>query len=101
MVAGRPARIPVWQPRPTRRIVEPVPDGAVAVIDVLARLPASALAFAYAGVGEPDQSLTWMERAIEERDPIVVTGLKSAPAYDRLRSHPAYPAPLPKMNLGA
>jgi TolB-like protein/Tfp pilus assembly protein PilF/tRNA A-37 threonylcarbamoyl transferase component Bud32 len=62
-------------------------------------VPASALAFAYAGVGEPDQSLTWMERAIEERDPIIVTGLKSAPTYDRVRAHPAYPALLRKMHL--
>jgi TolB-like protein/tetratricopeptide (TPR) repeat protein len=62
-------------------------------------VPASALAFVHGGLGEPDQSLAWIETAIAERDPIVVTGLTSAPTYDRLRSHPAYPALLRKMNL--
>jgi len=65
----------------------------------LTYVPASALAWAHMGVGELDESLEWIARGIEERDPLIVTALKSAPTYDRLRSHPAFPALLRKMNL--
>jgi len=62
-------------------------------------VPSSALAWAHMGVGELDESMEWIARGIEERDPILVTALKSAPTYDRLRSHPAFQALLRKMNL--
>ncbi len=62
-------------------------------------VPASALALVHDGLGELDESLEWIARGIEERDPIIVTALKSSPTYDRLRSHPAYQALLRKMNL--
>jgi adenylate cyclase len=62
-------------------------------------VPASALAWAHIGVGELDESLEWIARGIEERDPLIVTALKSATTYDCLRSHPAFPALLRKMNL--
>ncbi len=62
-------------------------------------VPASAFALVHGGLGERDESLEWMARGIEERDPVIVTSLKTAPAYDRLRSHPAYQALLRKMNL--
>ena len=65
----------------------------------LTYVPASALALVYGGLGEWDDSLEWMARAIEERDPIIVTSLKTAPAYDRVRSHPVFQALLRKMNL--
>jgi len=65
----------------------------------LTYVPSTALAWAHAGVGELDQSLEWTARGIEERDPTVVTALKSAPIYGRLRSHPAYPVLLRMMNL--
>jgi serine/threonine protein kinase/Tfp pilus assembly protein PilF len=61
--------------------------------------PASALASVLSGLGERHESLEWISRGIEERDPIVVTALKPSPTYDALRSHPAYPALLRKMNL--
>jgi TolB-like protein/Flp pilus assembly protein TadD/predicted Ser/Thr protein kinase len=62
-------------------------------------VPSSALSWAYAGVGELDKILEWISRGIEERDPTIVTALKSAPTFDPLQSHPAYPALLRKMNL--
>jgi serine/threonine-protein kinase len=62
-------------------------------------VPSTALAWAHAGVGELDEGVEWTARGIEERDPTVVTALKSAPIYGRVRSHPAYPALLRKMNL--
>jgi serine/threonine-protein kinase len=64
-------------------------------------VPASALAFVHGGLGERDEALAWIARGIEERDPILVTALKIAPTYDHLRSHPAFPALLRKMNLEA
>ena len=65
----------------------------------LAYVPASALAFVHAGLGERDESLEWMARAIDERDPVMVTALKTTPRLDPLRSHPAFQALLRKMNL--
>ena len=62
-------------------------------------VPASALAYIYAGLQEPDQSLEWMARAVDERDPVLVTALKTAPRLDPLRSHPSYPGLLHSMNL--
>jgi len=62
-------------------------------------VPASAIAWAHIGLGELDKGLEWIGRSIEQRDPTLVTALKSAPTYDRLRSHPAYQALLRKMNL--
>jgi serine/threonine-protein kinase len=62
-------------------------------------VPASALAAVHRGLGERDEAVAWLERGIEERDPILVTSVKSAPILDPLRSLPAYPALLRKMNL--
>jgi serine/threonine protein kinase/tetratricopeptide (TPR) repeat protein len=62
-------------------------------------VPSIALAWAHAGVGELNKSLEWIAKGIEERDPTIVTVLKSSPGLDRLRSHQAYPALLRKMNL--
>jgi len=62
-------------------------------------VPACALAWAFFGVGALDGGLEWMARGVEERDPLLVTGLRGGPTYDRLRSFPAYQALLRKMNL--
>jgi serine/threonine-protein kinase len=62
-------------------------------------VPASALASVHRGLGERDEAVAWLERGIEERDPILVTSVKSAPILDPLRSLPAYAALLRKMNL--
>jgi hypothetical protein len=45
-----------------------------------------------------DKGMEWMERGIEERDPIHVLALKCEPAYDPVRSRPAFQAQLRKMN---
>ena len=65
----------------------------------LTYVPASALSFVYGGLGELESTLEWIATGIEERDPIIVTPIKIAPNYDRLRSHPAFQALLRKMNL--
>jgi tetratricopeptide (TPR) repeat protein len=64
-----------------------------------AYVPASALAIVHRGLGERQESLEWIAKGIEERDPIIVTALKCSPTYDSLRSHPAYEDLLRKMNL--
>jgi serine/threonine-protein kinase len=62
-------------------------------------VPATALAYVHGGLGEREETLEWVARAVEERDPVTVTALKISPQYDPVRSHPAFPALLRKMNL--
>jgi serine/threonine-protein kinase len=62
-------------------------------------VPASAIAGVYRGLGQLDESLEWFARAIEERDPIAVTSIKSAPILDALRNLHLYRDLLRKMNL--
>jgi serine/threonine protein kinase/tetratricopeptide (TPR) repeat protein len=62
-------------------------------------VPPSAFVFLHAGLGDREGALEWLGRGVDQRDPIVVTALKSGPTYDRLRSHPAFEALLRKMNL--
>ena len=52
------------------------------------------------GLGDVDQVLEWLERAVEERDAPVICGLKSERRYAPLREHPRYQALLRKINLG-
>ena len=62
-------------------------------------VPPFAMAAVYRGLGEVDQALEWLEKGVEERDMLVVSGLKSEPGYIPLRGHPRYQALLRKMNL--
>jgi len=64
-----------------------------------AYVPASAFVFLHGGLQESDASLEWLARAVEERDPIVVTSLTTARAYEGLRPLPAYQALLREMHL--
>ena len=61
-------------------------------------VPPTSFAWIHLGLGEIDQAFSWMERAIEERDPIIVP-IKSFPFMDPLRSDPRFEALLRKMNL--
>jgi hypothetical protein len=45
------------------------------------------------------QALEGLEKGVDERDLLVVTGLKAEPRYTILRGHPAYQTLLRKMNL--
>jgi tetratricopeptide (TPR) repeat protein len=62
-------------------------------------VPPFALAAIWRGLGELDKGIEWMTRAIDEHDPITILALKCEPAYDNVRSHPAYLTLLRKMNL--
>jgi serine/threonine protein kinase/Flp pilus assembly protein TadD len=57
------------------------------------------LTMVHFGLGGLNESLEWTARGIEERDPGLVTTIKTARHYDPLRSHPAYQTLLRKMNL--
>ena len=59
----------------------------------------TALGMIHLRLGEVEQGLEWFARAIEERDLYLVCTLKTSPAYDPLRAHPAYQVFLRKMNL--
>ncbi len=64
-----------------------------------AYVPPWAVAAIYRGLKEVDLALEWLEKGVEERDMIVVTGLKSDPRYIPIHGHPRYQALLRKMNL--
>jgi tetratricopeptide (TPR) repeat protein len=66
---------------------------------VLTYVPASALAFVHRSLEEIDQSMEWMAKAVEERDPVTVTAFKISPSNDPLRSDPGFQALLRKMKL--
>lgn len=61
---------------------------------------ANACAFGniYAALGDIETAVEWLDRAIEQREPIV-TLLKTWSIFDPIRSHPRYPELLRKMNL--
>jgi hypothetical protein len=52
----------------------------------------------YAGLGETDQSLAWLEKAYEERDERIVM-LKVDPKLDRLRSDRRFKELLQRVRL--
>jgi serine/threonine protein kinase/TolB-like protein/Tfp pilus assembly protein PilF len=52
-------------------------------------VPPSSVAIVFSGLGDRDQAMTWLEKAIEERDPWL-TSLKVHPAFDPLRSDPRF-----------
>jgi TolB-like protein/DNA-binding winged helix-turn-helix (wHTH) protein len=53
---------------------------------------------AYAGLGQSDEAITWLERAYEEHDQWLVFA-NSYPGLDRLRSEPRFQALMRRMNF--
>lgn len=62
-------------------------------------VPAFAMLSAYLGTGEFDQAFEWLEKAVDERDLMVVCHLKLEPSWSIFRRNPRYQALLRKMNL--
>jgi adenylate cyclase len=52
----------------------------------------------YAGMGEVDKAIEWLEKAYEERDPLF-SFVKSAPSHDYMHTDPRFKAILKKMGL--
>ena len=52
-------------------------------------VPPSATAMLHLGLGEDDNVLAWLERSVEERDPLV-SWLGFMPCFDRLRAEPRF-----------
>jgi serine/threonine protein kinase/tetratricopeptide (TPR) repeat protein len=61
-------------------------------------VPSSSFALGYLGLNEWDVAFDWWNRAIEDRDPLVMP-LKSYPFFDPVRGDPRYTAMLRLMNL--
>jgi len=61
-------------------------------------LPPFWFALVYCTLGETDQALGWLERAVEERDP-TVSLLKPEPTFHVLRADPRYQALLQRLRL--
>ena len=52
----------------------------------------------YAGMGDVDKAIEWLEKGYEERDPVVCV-VKSVPSHDYMHSDPRFQALLKKMGL--
>jgi adenylate cyclase len=65
----------------TRLLIEAATQGAHGLSYVIA--------IALAGIGETEEAMTWLERAYEERDPLLVTA-KVDPRMDPIRSDPRF-----------
>ncbi|NOT59192.1 MAG: protein kinase [Acidobacteria bacterium] len=61
-------------------------------------VPPYNLALIYHGLGERDQTLAWLERGIEQRDPRM-TFLKVEPKWNNLRTDPRFQALLRRIGL--
>jgi tetratricopeptide (TPR) repeat protein len=59
---------------------------------------ATAFAAVYAALGEIDTAAEWVEKAIDQRAPLITT-LKTWPIFDSIRFHPRYATLLQKLNL--
>ena len=64
----------------------------------LRRAGAPTIALIYAGLGEQDRALAWLEKAAAERDP-GLGGLKAYPYWDSLRDDPRFPDLLRRVGL--
>ena len=79
---------------------------ALRVLDQLNELseqkyvPALPRALIYTGLGDKDQALEWLEKAVEECSSlIVICALNAFPAWDPLRSDPRFQDLLRRMGL--
>ena len=64
------------------------------------RTPSWSIAWIHQGLGEAEEALTWLGRAVRERDPKIVF-IPSKPFWDSLRTHPRFQDILASMRLGA
>jgi hypothetical protein len=67
-------------------------------ISLAAYVPPSCFAWIHLGLGNVGEAFTWMDRAIDARDPMIMP-IQSYPFLDPLRADPRFHALLRKMNL--
>lgn len=78
--------------------------GARAVLERLRTIaaktyvPPTSFAWVHAGLGEFDDALAWIERAIDDRDSFIIP-IKTYAFFDPLRADPRFQALLRRMNL--
>ena len=56
------------------------------------------MALVSVGLGEPEQAISWLQKAAEEREG-VLPFLNTFPAFDPLHSHPRFQALVRSMNF--
>jgi tetratricopeptide (TPR) repeat protein len=61
-------------------------------------VPAAGVAEIYASLGEADAAFEWADKAVDQRDPMILA-IQVSPVFDRLRSDQRYSVMLRKMNL--
>jgi serine/threonine-protein kinase len=61
-------------------------------------VPPLALAWIHLGLGEPEACLDWLEKAVDEREPLIVE-FQPKPLYDAFRLHPRFQALLSTMRI--
>ena len=61
-------------------------------------VPGSQIALIYIGLDEKRAAITWLEKAYEQRDPLL-TSIKAEPPFDPLRSDPRFQNLLTRMGL--
>ena len=71
---------------------------AAKVLEARTYVPAEGVAAIYAGLGDAELALTWLERAVASRG-VGLIFLASEPMYDSLREHPRYHAVVNRIGL--
>jgi tetratricopeptide (TPR) repeat protein len=92
------ARVTVWA-----HAVAGHADRALAVIEQMKLgrpdpVPSMYFARAYAGVGRPDETLSWLEKAYQDRDPDLIF-LRIDPDWDLLRGNPRFAALIRRVGI--
>jgi tetratricopeptide (TPR) repeat protein len=62
-------------------------------------VPARSLMFAWAGLNDGQNVLTYAEKSLDDRDPMTIMNVLQEPIFDPVRSDPRYRALLRKINL--
>jgi len=62
-------------------------------------VPPYNIAMVYNGLGEDNEALLWLERAVDSRDVLLAPFIKADPSWSRLRANPRFAALLKRMNL--
>jgi len=54
---------------------------------------------AHLAIGDKDGAFAWLERGVEERDPLLPAGVKFGPEWDPFRGEPRFRNVLRRVNL--